>query len=108
MLAMAIAFFTSTSGRRESGCSPTGSTSATRRIWSARNGVGLLVYAAAIALAFVSAPVSLGLCGLVAIYYLLPARGPAPVIAPGATLRLRLTLVGMSKVSVQIESPALG
>ncbi|HXR29108.1 MAG TPA: TMEM175 family protein [Solirubrobacteraceae bacterium] len=43
-----------------------------------RNGAGLLVYAAAIALAFVSAPVSLGLCGLVAIYYLLPARAPTP------------------------------
>ena len=43
-----------------------------------RNGAGLLAYAAAIALAFVSAPLSLGLCGLVAIYYLLPARSPAP------------------------------
>ena len=43
-----------------------------------RNGAGLFVYAAAIGLAFVSAPVSLGLCGLVAVYYLLPARGPAP------------------------------
>ena len=43
-----------------------------------RNGAGLLVYAAAIAIAFVSAPVSLCLCALVAIYYLLPARAPAP------------------------------
>jgi uncharacterized membrane protein len=42
-----------------------------------RNGAGLLAYAAAIALAFLSAPLSLGLCALVAIFYLLPARAPA-------------------------------
>jgi len=42
-----------------------------------RNMLGLLIYAAAIGLAFVNAPTSLALCGLVAIYYLLPARAPA-------------------------------
>jgi uncharacterized membrane protein len=39
-----------------------------------RNGAGLLVYAAAIAVAFASASVSLALCGLVALYYLHPGR----------------------------------
>jgi len=42
-----------------------------------RNGAGLLVYVAAIAVAFASATVSLILCGLVALYYLHPGR-PAP------------------------------
>jgi len=42
-----------------------------------RNMLGLFIYAAAIGVAFVNAPTSLGLCGLVAIYYLLPARAPA-------------------------------
>lgn len=42
-----------------------------------RNMLGLFIYAAAIGLAFVNAPASLALCGLVAIYYLLPARAPA-------------------------------
>jgi uncharacterized membrane protein len=37
-----------------------------------RNGAGLAVYAAAIGLAFVSAVVSLVLCGAVAVFYLLP------------------------------------
>ena len=39
-----------------------------------RNGAGLLVYAVAIGLAFISAIVSLALCGAVAIFYLLPGR----------------------------------
>ena len=39
-----------------------------------RNLTGLVVYAAAIGLAFVSAPLSLALCGIVAVYYLLPGR----------------------------------
>jgi uncharacterized membrane protein len=39
-----------------------------------RNGAGLLVYAAAIAVAFASASISLALCGLVALYYLHPGR----------------------------------
>ena len=42
-----------------------------------RNGVGLLVYAIAIAVAFANATVSLALCGLVALYYLHPGRTPA-------------------------------
>jgi uncharacterized membrane protein len=42
-----------------------------------RNGAGLLVYAAAIAVAFASASVSLALCGLVAVYYLHPGRRAA-------------------------------
>ncbi|HEX4033860.1 MAG TPA: TMEM175 family protein [Solirubrobacteraceae bacterium] len=42
-----------------------------------RNMKGLFVYATAIGLAFVSAPTSLALCGVVAIYYLFPARAPA-------------------------------
>jgi uncharacterized membrane protein len=42
-----------------------------------RNGAGLSVYAAAIGLAFVSAVVSLVLCGAVAVFYLLPGRTPA-------------------------------
>ena len=42
-----------------------------------RNGAGLLVYAAAIAVAFANATVSLALCGLVALYYLHPGRAPA-------------------------------
>jgi uncharacterized membrane protein len=41
-----------------------------------RNGAGLSVYAAAIGIAFVSADISLALCGLVAVYYLLPGRIP--------------------------------
>ena len=44
-----------------------------------RNVAGLFVYAVAIGLAFASATVSLVLCGLAAIYYLLPGR---PVAAP--------------------------
>jgi uncharacterized membrane protein len=39
-----------------------------------RNSAGLLVYVAAIALAWVNATVSLSLCGLVAVYYALPGR----------------------------------
>jgi len=39
-----------------------------------RNGAGLLVYAVAIGLAFISAIVSLALGGAVAIFYLLPGR----------------------------------
>jgi uncharacterized membrane protein len=42
-----------------------------------RNIKRLLIYAAAIGLAFVNAPTSLALCGLVAVYYLFPARAPA-------------------------------
>ena len=49
---------------------------ATYLLW--RNGAGLTVYAAAIGLAFVSAVVSLVLCGAVAVFYLLPGRTPAP------------------------------
>jgi uncharacterized membrane protein len=41
-------------------------------IW--RNGAGLLVYVLAVGIAFVSPSVSLLLCGLVAVYYLLPGR----------------------------------
>jgi len=41
-----------------------------------RNVAGLFAYAAAIALAFASAPASLALCGLVAVYYLLLGRAP--------------------------------
>ena len=44
----------------------------------ARNGSGLLVYAVAIAIAFVSAVASLILCGAVAIFYLTPGRAPEP------------------------------
>ena len=43
-----------------------------------RNGVGLLVYAIAIAVAFANASISLVLCGLVALYYLYPGRPPKP------------------------------
>jgi uncharacterized membrane protein len=43
-----------------------------------RNGAGLLVYASAIGLAFVSAVVSLVLCGAVAVFYLLPGRVSKP------------------------------
>jgi uncharacterized membrane protein len=39
-----------------------------------RNAVGLVVYVVAIAIAFVSATVSLALCGLTALYYLHPGR----------------------------------
>jgi uncharacterized membrane protein len=42
-----------------------------------RNAAGLSVYAAAIGIAFVSADVSLALCGLVACYYLFPGRSLA-------------------------------
>ncbi|MGH2852069.1 MAG: TMEM175 family protein [Solirubrobacteraceae bacterium] len=42
-----------------------------------RNGAGLSVYAAAIGIAFANADVSLALCGLVAVYYLLPGRTAA-------------------------------
>ncbi|MGA2469923.1 MAG: TMEM175 family protein [Solirubrobacteraceae bacterium] len=39
-----------------------------------RNGAGMLGYVAALAVAFVSAPVSLALCGAVAVYYIHPGR----------------------------------
>jgi uncharacterized membrane protein len=39
-----------------------------------RNGIGLLVYALAVGVALVSPAVSLVLCGLAGIYYLLPGR----------------------------------
>jgi TMEM175 potassium channel family protein len=42
-----------------------------------RNGAGLCVYAAAIGTAFADADVSLALCGVVAVYYLLPGRTAA-------------------------------
>jgi uncharacterized membrane protein len=41
-----------------------------------RNAVGQGGYVAALAMAFVSAPVSLAICGLVAIYYVFPGRLP--------------------------------
>jgi hypothetical protein len=41
-----------------------------------RNGVGLLVYLAAIAMAFLDATASLALCGLTAVYYTFPGRPP--------------------------------
>jgi len=50
-----------------------------------RNGAGLLVYAAAIAVAFASASVSLALCGLVALYYLHPGRRAAAPAAAAPT-----------------------
>jgi uncharacterized membrane protein len=76
LLAMSIAFFS------------TYLWAARRRLFSAwvgeehvgylirRNVAGLFVYAVAIGLAFASAPASLALCGLVAVYYLLPGRTP--------------------------------
>ena len=39
-----------------------------------RNAIGEIAYAAAIAIAFVSAPVSLAICGLVALYYVFPGK----------------------------------
>lgn len=39
-----------------------------------RNVSGLFAYAAAIGIAFASAPASLAICGIVAVYYLLPGR----------------------------------
>jgi uncharacterized membrane protein len=46
-----------------------------------RNGLGLVAYALAVGVAFASAPVSLVLCGLVAIYYLYPGRRLRPAAA---------------------------
>jgi uncharacterized membrane protein len=46
-----------------------------------RNGVGLLAYVAAIAIAWLNASVSLALCGLVAMYYLYPGRSTSPAKA---------------------------
>jgi TMEM175 potassium channel family protein len=43
-----------------------------------RNLAGLGPYAAAVAIAFVSAPVSLAVCAAVAVYYMLPGRLPEP------------------------------
>lgn len=41
-----------------------------------RNALGQGAYALAIGLAFVSAPIALGICGLTAIYYMLPGKLP--------------------------------
>lgn len=41
-----------------------------------RNAIGQCIYVLALGLAFVSAPVSLGLCALAGIYYVLPGRLP--------------------------------
>ena len=41
-----------------------------------RNVAGLFAYAAAVGIAFASGPASLAICGVVAIYYLLPGRAP--------------------------------
>jgi uncharacterized membrane protein len=46
------------------------------RVLVRRNLVGLLPYAIALGLAVLSAPVSLAICAVVAIYYMLPARLP--------------------------------
>jgi uncharacterized membrane protein len=46
------------------------------RVLVRRNVVGLLPYAVAFGVAFLSAPASLALCGLVAVYYMLPERLP--------------------------------
>jgi len=48
----------------------------------ARNGFGLVIYAIAVGVAFASAPVSLALCGIVALYYLYPGRRLRPA-TPG-------------------------
>ncbi len=47
---------------------------ASRRYLLVRNAVGVSIYLAAIAAAFVSATASLALCGFVAVYYVLPGR----------------------------------
>jgi hypothetical protein len=78
MLAMSISFFSLSVGAARTRLFAAAIDERHATYLVRRNGAGLVVYAAAVALAFVSAPVSLGLCGLVAIYYLLPARGPAP------------------------------
>jgi uncharacterized membrane protein len=49
-------------------------TGAQLRLLSRRNMVGEIGYAVAVGLAFVSAPASLALCGLIALYYVHPGR----------------------------------
>ena len=52
------------------------------RYYRWRNVRGLGIYVAAIAVAFVSAPVSLGLCGLNAVYFALPGNPPKAAGTP--------------------------
>ena len=50
-----------------------------------RNIVGHCGYAAVLAPAFVSPPASLAVCGIVALYYVHPGRGPIDAFGPQAS-----------------------
>jgi hypothetical protein len=49
------------------------------------NMVGHCGYAAALALTFVSPPARLAVCGIVALYYVHPGRGPIDAFGPQAS-----------------------
>jgi uncharacterized membrane protein len=74
LLAMSIAFIATNMWSARRGLTGEWFTPEQIRTQLTRGSAGLGVYAAAIGLAFVSAVVSLALCGIVAIYYALPQR----------------------------------
>ena len=77
LLAMGLAFFATYFWASRAGLFADWVDAGEVRYYRWRNIRGLGVYVAAIAFAFVSAPISLALCGLDAVYFALPGR-PSP------------------------------
>jgi uncharacterized membrane protein len=74
LLAMGVSFFAMFTYARRTGLIVDQISPEAARFLTIRNLAGLLPYAIAVGVAFVSAPASLALCGAVALYYLLPER----------------------------------
>jgi len=89
LLAMGLAFFATYYWASRAGLFAAWVDAGDVRYYRWRNIRGLGVYVAAIAVAFVSAPVSLALCGLDAVYFALPGRPPPSGGAAARPNRLR-------------------
>lgn len=89
LLAMGLAFFATLYWASRAGLFADWVDAGVVRYYRWRNIRGLGVYVAAIAVAFVSAPISLALCGLNAVYFALPGRPPGSGGAASRPDRLR-------------------
>ena len=74
LLAMGLAFFATYIWAMRAGLFAEWVSQRHMSYYRRRNATGLLVYVAALGVAFVNAPASLALCGLTAIYYALPGK----------------------------------
>ena len=89
LLTMGLAFFATYYWASRAGLFADWVDASDVRYYRWRNIRGLGVYVAAIAVAFVSAPISLALCGLNAVYFALPGRPPGSGGAASRPDRLR-------------------